>query len=81
MENNNINSLNINLHIDENIDKNIDSSVGLLKRPTEGNISSPLPVKSGDQDLTCSDEQYRNSNGRFWLKILNNTVKTYLINF
>ena len=72
MENNSINSLNINLDIAENIDTNIESLTGLLKRPTEGNISSPLP---------CSDEQYRNSNGRFWLKILNNTVKIYLINF
>jgi len=81
MENNSINSLNINLDIAENIGKDIDSLTGPLKRPTETNISSPLPVKSGDQNLTCSDEQYRNSNGRFWLKILNNTFKIYLINF
>ena len=81
MENNSMNSLNINIDLDNKIGIDNDSSLGLLKRPTEGNFSSPLPIKSGIQDLTSSDDQFRNSSGRFRLKILNITFKTYLLNF
>ena len=81
MENNSINSLNINIEIDKNIGIDINSSTGPLKRPQKGNFSSSLPVKSGSQNLTCSAEHLRNPSGQFRLKILNIAFKTYLINF